>query len=302
MESTLQRLGILSFSIAYRGGDLNIRDASTGIGSLHNSNSNASMKTISASNWPFRDEFSLRKAMGRIDRVVLSLENGRFVEKVLLSHHSTETLGDNEETKTAKATDKVMPSVPMTTYLHDSGILSLIFSYCGAKRLAKIPLVCKTWKAVSDTVSNSLWEKAYVSSFGKYRWPSIEAEERYRVSRCTIAPTESSSLGTESISSTYWKNLFIQKQIAEKMVRFQRNSRTGYKYRTCSYIGCLHVLKTVEQERKHDKMHLRQLAKEKAVLKKKRTTKKTKETSRSKSSMRKNKVDRTEPKLKKNTG
>ena len=71
------------------------------------------------------------------------------------------------------------------------------------------------------------------------------------------------------ISQTYWKNLFTQKQIAEKMVRFQRNPRSGYKYTTCNYVGCLHILKTAEQERKHDKMHLRVIAKEQAASKKK---------------------------------
>ena len=288
VESTLQRLGVLSFSMPHSGGEVNSKAPATSTRSPYISSSDMAMNSIATSNWPFRDEFSLRKAMGRIDRAVLSIENGSDAVKSLLSHHSIDCLIYNEKTKAVMTSKKLMPSVPISNYLHDSGILCLIFSFCGPKRLTKIPLVCKTWKIVSDTVSNSLWENAYVSTFGKYRWPSLDAEHRHRISTCAIAAVafQSTSNKMVNIGKDYWKNLFTQKHIAEKMVRFQRNSRSGYKHRTCSYVGCLHIIKTAEQERKHDKMHLRLLAKQQAVLKKKETSQKRKGESGSKSNLR----------------
>ncbi len=292
IESTLQRLGVLSISVPDAEGQMNNKNNRIRSKSLDTSISDVSMKFAATSNWPFCEDFGLRRAMGRVDRGVLSLENGIHPEKLLLSNPSADSFNINERTKAGvRSSKKPGPSVPMNNYLHDGGILSLIFSFCAPKRLAKIPLVCKTWKAVSDTVSNSLWEKAYLSSFGKYCWPCLEAERRYCVSMCatTIIDSKSSSKETENVGTDYWKNLFTQKQIAEKMIRFKRNSRSGYKYRTCNYLGCLHILKTSEQEQKHNQMHLRQLTKQQAALQKKQKLKKKKDMDGSKSRGRKKK-------------
>ena len=275
VESTLQRLGVLSISIRDSEGET--KDNKTGLCTLGVSISDMSMKAGATSDWPFCEEFGLRRAMKRIDQGVLSLENGIHPERLLLSTWSTDCLNVDKNRKAdTRSSKKPVSSVPMMNYLHDGGILSLIFSFCDSKPLSKVPLVCKTWKVVSDTVSNSLWENAYISRFGKYRWPSLEAEQRHRTSTSAISAVDSkcSSKKTENTRNTYWKNLFAQKQIAEKMIRFKRNARSGYKYRTCNYVGCLHVLKTSEQEQKHDEMHLRRLAKQQAALQKKQLRRK----------------------------
>ena len=277
VESTLQRLGVLSFALTDPRRELCNNAPPVGNQGLLES-PNILMDSMAISSWPFREEFSLRKAMGRIDRAVLSLENGNHVIESLLSHHSKACQIVDKNTKVAKSSKTKVSTAPMTDYLYDDGILYLIFSFCGPKRLTKIPLVCKAWKIVSDMVSNSLWESAYVTKFGKYRWPSLDAERLHRVSTCAIAAIDfdDASKKSEKISQIYWKNLFKQKQIAEKVVRFQRNPRSGYRYRTCNYVGCLHTSKTAEQERKHDKMHLRVLAKEQATSKKKSQKRKSK--------------------------
>ena len=279
VESTLQRLGVLSFSISDSRKELKNRTAGKGIRSTCNATSDISMHSIATSNWPFSEEFSLRKAMGRIDRAVMSLENESDAVKSLLTHPTTSCQKLNQKKKTSKRSKRLMPSAPMTNYLHESGILCLIFSFCGPKRLAKIPQVCKAWKYISDTVSNTLWKNAYASTFGKYCWPCVDAEHRHLVATGAIIAIDFSKSQNkmENTSKSYWKNLFAQKHIAEKMVRFQRNPRSGYKHRTCNYVGCLHVLKSVEQERKHDQKHRRLLTKEQAALKKKKTSLKRKD-------------------------
>ncbi len=292
VESTLQRLGVLSFALTDPRRELGNNAPSVRSQGLHES-PNVLIDSMATSNWPFREEFSLRKAMGRIDRAVLSLENGNHVIESLLSHYSKACQIIDKNTKVVDSSKTKVSTAPMTDYLYDDGILCLIFSFCGPKRLTKIPLVCKAWKIVSDVVSNSLWESAYAAKFGKYRWPSLDAERRHRVSTCAIDAIdfEDASKKSEEISQTYWKNLFTQKQIAEKMVRFQRNPRSGYKYTTCNYVGCLHILKTAEQERKHDKMHLRVIAKEQAASKKKSQKRKGK--NEKKSALQDKKIIRT---------
>ena len=272
VESTLQRLGVLSISIRDSEGET--KDNKTGLRTLDVSISDMSMKVGATSDWPFCEEFGLRRAMRRVDQGVLSLENGIHPERLLLPTWSTDCLNVDKKRKVdTRSSKKLVSSVPMMNYLHDGGILSLIFSFCDSKPLSKVPLVCKTWKVVSDTVSNSLWENAYVSRFGKYRWPCLEAEQRHRTSTSAIS-TVDSKCSSKKTENTRWKNLFAQKQIAEKMIRFKRNARSGYKYRTCNYLGCLHVLKTSEQEQKHDEMHLRRLAKQQAKLQKKQLRRK----------------------------
>jgi hypothetical protein len=267
VESTLQRLGVLSFSVSDAKKELNNHITTS---SIHG---DLSICTVATSNWPFCKEFGLRKAMGRIDYAVLSLEHGNDIVKSLLTHPANSRQTVKSKTKRVRKTHKY--SVPLTNFLHDNGILCLIFSFCGPKRLAKIPQVCKAWKDASETVSNTLWENAYRTNFGRYRWPCVDSERCFIVA---TSPTAATALDTspkkrEMMSETYWRNLFTQKFIAEKMVRFQRNPRTGYKHRTCNYVGCLHILKTAEQERKHEQMHRRLLSKQQAAAKKKTSSK-----------------------------
>jgi hypothetical protein len=128
-----------------------------------------------------------------------------------------------------------------------------------------------------DTVSNTLWQKAYVTQFGAYQWPCSIAENRYIVATTTAATANDNiSHKIESISKTFWKNRFDRKQIIERIVQFQRNPRTGYKHQTCCYLDCLEIFKTANQEHKHYQMHLRRLTKQRATLLEKKKTKKKK--------------------------
>ena len=153
----------------------------------------------------------------------------------------------------------------MMHYLYDSGILCLIFSFCSPKRLSKISQVCKSWKEIVDTASNTLWHKAYVTKFGIYQWSCSIAEKKYLAST-TSSNDKTSTHSTENVSKTLWKDFFSKKQIIERIVRFQRNPRTGYKHRTCNVLGCLEILKTTNQEHKHYQMHVRHLAKRRRVI------------------------------------
>jgi len=268
VENTLQRLGVLSFSVLdlKRKSKLapimnNYSDSKTHT----NTKINKYLHLLATSNWPYDSQFKLRNAMSRIDQSVLSLDNRNdSVISLLTCPINGDTMTDNK-TKKNKKTNKSMSSVPMMHYLYDSGIMYLIFSFCSPKRLSKIPQVCKSWKAIVDTASNTLWHKAYVVKFGIYQWSRSIAEKRYLAVTNTSSNINTNTHSTENVSKTLWKDYFVKKQVVEQIVRFQRNPRTGYKHRTCSFLGCLKILKTSNQEHKHNQMHVRHLAKRKRV-------------------------------------
>jgi len=276
VESTLQRLGILSFSVSGSREESKIVLSTKDNRSIpQNYGRLRSLHSLSTKNWPFPLELGMRKAMGRIERSVLSLENGSDPLITLLMCPATDHKEPNRKPKESKRLKARESSTPMMIYLYDSGILYTVFSFCGPKQLATIPQVCKTWKATVDSVSNNLWEKAYVAQFDKYKWPCLDSKHRYLVaiSAITAVVHKNYSCTAKHVDKSYWKDLFIQKHIAEKLVRFQRNPRSGFKHRTCNYLGCLQILKSADQERKHDQMHLRLLAKRQAASKKKKLQK-----------------------------
>ena len=276
VESTLQQLGVLSFSM------LDSRKKSNRSSTMSNfsiyqartdTKSDKYLYFLATSNWPYASQFYMRNAMSRIDRSVMSLENGNDAVVSLLTS-PTSGYKTTKKSKKNKRTDKSLSYVPMMDYLYDNGILCLIFSFCGPKRLSKIPQVCKVWKAIVDTVSNTLWQKSYVTQFGAYQWPCSISENHYLVATTITTANDDINHNIESISKTFWKDHFDRKQIIERIVQFQRNPRTGYKHRTCCYLDCLEIFKTANQEHKHYQMHLRRLTKQRATLLAKKTKKK----------------------------
>jgi hypothetical protein len=129
------------------------------------------------------------------------------------------------------------PCPPMLDYLNND-MLRLVFSFLGCKRLVKARSVCRLWKDIVDD-SNSLWYGAYRARFGLLR-------QDPRADHHQAATIYSD-----------WRDLFMTKFLAEQHIRFQRHGPTGFKYRTCGYIGCLAVLKSSSQEKNHYESHAR---------------------------------------------
>eukprot|EP00536_Pseudo-nitzschia_multiseries_P002963 jgi/Psemu1/284092/fgenesh1_pg.42_\ len=277
VESTLQRLGILSFSLSVAGEESSTR-TDTRIIRHCDPEHFKTLDSLATEDWPFSKEFGTRNAMGRIEQSVLCLEHGNEAVVSLLVRPVKGGNGPSRKPKEPKKLKARVSSVPMMNYLHDSGILCMIFSFCSSKQLVRIPQVCKTWKATSDMVSNDLWENAYVADFGKYRWACRDAKHRHlAASRVVCEHQDRNNVVEAATDRTDWKDIFIRKHIAEKLIRFQRNPRTGFKHRTCSYLGCLQILKSTGQERRHDQMHERFLAKQQQRSKKKRASRRKKD-------------------------
>ena len=105
--------------------------------------------------------------------------------------------------------------------------------------------------------SNTFWERAYIAEFGMY-----EVESRY-----LAIQSKGNTLINEH--QFFWRDHFMKKYIIERIIRFQRNPATGYKHRTCSFLGCLKIIKTAKQEQRHYQMHARRLSKQRSCLQRK---------------------------------
>ena len=194
--------------------------------------------------WPFSVPYDLRSALERIGSEITS----DFTEPILSStvqdtdsfslHLKSNTTGKNQKKQQQQQQPK-QPTPPMLDYLNQD-LLRIIFSFLGFKHLLRSRNVCTTFKSLSDE-TNWLWFGAYQSQF-------------------ELLP---SSVDSKAIPSTAnWKDLFIDKYLMERSIRFQRHSQTGWKYRTCAYVGCMDILKTSKRQEQHYHVHVRTEIKE----------------------------------------
>ena len=106
--------------------------------------------------------------------------------------------------------------------------------------------VCKTWKSIVDH-GDALWQHAYVTRFHP-------VDEETNQDDDDDDPNE--SLGVSSVKRSFcWRELFMSKYLAERRIRFMRHKKTGWKVRTCGHVGCLDVLRSPEQMKRHYEMH-----------------------------------------------
>ena len=248
VEITLQRLGILGF--------LDSKQKSSRSNFSNAVVDNKYISIMCTTNWPYTSQFSMRNTMLRVDRSVLSLDRNKSITSLLtLPFNRLKRSG--EKIITRKQKGKSLSSVPIMRYLHDGSVLHLIFSFCDHKQLIQLPQICKSWKVIVDMSSNTFWERAYIAEFGMY-----EVESRY----LTIQ-SKGNTLNNEH--QFFWRDHFMKKYIIERIIRFQRNPATGYKHRTCSFLGCLKIIKTAKQEQRHYQMHARRLSKQRSCLQRK---------------------------------
>lgn len=118
---------------------------------------------------------------------------------------------------------------------HMSGdVVRHVFGFLGYKRLVRMRAVCQEWKLLADDSAN--WRRLYCSRFGTPQGIVV------------TSPSRSEELD--------WKSLFERKLAAERPLRFRRHS-SGWKVRTCRFVGCLHLLTTPGLASRHEKAHLK---------------------------------------------
>jgi hypothetical protein len=252
---TLQRLGILGLT------SLNVEDDEETETLLVTPNTAAKSDTNSIvtnyqlhsseeealQDWPFSEPFDLRSAY---DRVGL---DGRTKfedwDSLLSARDFDENLGRLEDQRSGKVGDRNTAGPPLTDYIGNPDLLLHIFQYSGYQEIVKCRQVCNVWKTMIDS-SNCLWLDIYRSRF-------------------SVHPADPRTGSNESGMSTVqqeedWNGLFIQKLIVERSLLHRRHQGTGWKHRTCSFIGCYHILKSERLEAMHYIYHQRQSAAKKA--------------------------------------
>jgi F-box domain len=133
--------------------------------------------------------------------------------------------------------DRTRPEPTLSSDQHMSGdIIRHVFGFLGYKRLVRMRAVSQEWKMLADDVS--LWRRLYCARFG--------------------TPQGIVDTGPGQNDELDWKSLFERKLAAERPLRFRRHS-SGWKVRTCRFVGCLHVLTTPGLASRHEKVHLKSL-------------------------------------------
>jgi len=184
--------------------------------------------------WPFSSGYDVRSAYDRLGKT-----KGRSIfhdwDTMLTSQHLV-VVNEMEEDSLSEQSQDCLPSgPPMTDYIHHSDLLRQIFSFCVYQDLIQCQFVCQNWKSMIDS-SNILWRDVYMGQF-----PIHLADPRWNESKW---------------NQQNWKVLFITKVLNERNLFHRRNQSTGYKHRTCPFIGCNHVLKSQRFEEIHIASHL----------------------------------------------
>lgn len=176
------------------------------------------------SKWPFSQHAGVRGAHRRMGPRVSRNQLMSVPDDV----NELQRLQIRRELKSKKP--KIEPVVvPILSYLNDD-ILRTILSFLGHVELVRVGSLSKVFRSLtSDDVQ---WTAVYRCRFG------ILGHEIDK----TI-----SKIGS-------WRNLFVEKYYSEKALKFKYSS-SGWKYRTCGYIGCYQVMRSAEQQTKHHRVH-----------------------------------------------
>ena len=180
--------------------------------------------------WPYTKIVGIRAAHRRMGPNVTreDLLSKHAIPKRIRASPKSVIRGRNES-------DDRLVGAPIMSYLNDD-VLKIVFSFLGYKRLVRASGICKTWRALAE--DDSLWAQAYSSRFG------IREDDKDAAACITRGE---SRLGS-------WKMVFTGKALAEKELRFKRHS-SGWKHRTCEYIGCLMVIRSPGQLTRHYGTH-----------------------------------------------
>ena len=170
------------------------------------------------SSWPFAESHSMKAFLVRTG----------LDEPKIQSSFSIPTLQSDTkqvDTGTPKSSFRMFESTSDEIVMH-------IFSYLSCTDLSSMRLTSKSMKVQADM--NVLWYELYMSHFPSAREETYQGDMRPKVD---------------------WKAKLAENYVATQNLQFKRNQRTGWKWSICDYVGCLHVLRSQDQQEKHYRMH-----------------------------------------------
>jgi hypothetical protein len=182
--------------------------------------------------WPFAAGIrGAHERMGpHVSRIQLLSEPEDVNE--LVTQFLIAQLADTEEDAAAAMQTR---QVPIMAYLNDDN-LRTVLSFLDPVHLVRIGGVDRTCRILAH--EDARWKEVYSSSYG------ILGDDVDRVV---------SQIGS-------WRNLFVEKYYSEKALKFKYCNSTGFKYRTCGYVGCYQVMKSLDRQAKHYAVHEARIA------------------------------------------
>ena len=224
LQMTLQEMGVFGFCRPDRKNDCSTRDQFSNVKHPRNENSNG---------WFFDPSVNqtIRACGSYYWSSLFPNNHGRIFSSLSPMNASPPVAVATKANGLAKQQQKQL-SVPMMENINDD-MLRHIFSFLGYKRIVRIRLVCHSWKQIADH-EDFIWKPLYKYRFG------------YSLDDPALLSDTSSTLA--------WKQLFIDRWIAERAIRFRRN-KNGWKARLCRRIGCLTILSTPGRLRRHNLSH-----------------------------------------------
>lgn len=197
---------------------------------------NDSTSSTAFSMWPFEEPYTLSSAYLRLNTTNKkdNLCPKEFRDCMSYPTHYRDLLTAASARQAYTTTESAPKSCPPLLHYINGDIQRSVISYLNHVELLRARGVCRYWKSViDDGGESSMWQQAYSQIFGPYK-------------------TESAQVDRD------WMSLYRVKYLSEQNLHFQRNPRTAYKHRTCSYLGCLHVLKSEKQQVRHEERHVRE--------------------------------------------
>jgi hypothetical protein len=200
--------------------------------------------------WPFEEAYTLSGAYLRLANTTTTtsaLPNKKddslpkeFRDCMSSPTHYQDLVAAASAREASTITKKESPPKPVPPLLDhlNADIQQNVMGHLNHAELVRARGVCQYWKSLIDDDKPSLWHHAYSHYFGPYK---------------TEAP----------VGDRDWMSLFHVKYLGEGNLNFQRNTKTAYKHRTCSYLGCLHVLKSDKQQAQHEERHVREHTRQK---------------------------------------
>lgn len=235
----LQRLGILGLTSSLNFHEENESPAlDVAKSETDNVETRREYSEVALRDWPFCKPYDLRSAYERVG--VDGRTKFEDWDSLLTNPDFDEHLGRLLEDRKQGKIRRASTGPPLTDYIDNPDLLLQVFQYSGYQEIVKCRQVCGAWMTMIDS-ANSLWHEVYRS-----RFPLRPSDPRGGLQEASSPQQEN------------WKRLFIQKFIVERSLLHRRHQGTGWKHRTCSYVGCYHVLKSERLEAMHYTYHERQ--------------------------------------------
>ena len=227
IESTLQKLGILSFCQIYE--------------------SKSSTK-ITKEIWSYDPSFSIRASNLRMGPIL--------AQKSIFSNDSIQNQNNLTSNRQAREREDSLSGESIINVINDD-ITHLIFSFLGYKLLARASAVCKCWQSIAN--NNLFWESFFIRRFKpRFLHSFLDANVSTNIKSLFI------SRYCQYGNNINWREQFNRSKHTEAQLKTKITN--GFRHYQCRVFGCNVVIKKKQNEEKHMQKHRRDVEKKVLVI------------------------------------